>query len=73
MSKQIEFFESDNIRDLVKDVNKFLQSRRGYNILNIKFNQTYMPKDDGWMRPIWYGVMIVYNDETVYETEEESE
>jgi hypothetical protein len=57
----VQFFDDDNISDLQNMVNGFLKSKTIINVIDIKYNQNYMPPDDGWHNPIWYSAMVIYS------------
>ncbi len=57
----VQFFEDGKMSDLQEQVNRFLKSKALINVIDIKYNQNYMPPDDGWITPIWYSAMVIYS------------
>lgn len=55
----VQFFENDNISNLQKNVNKFLNELRGFEeVIDVKYNH-YFDQD---MDSVWYTAMVIYRN-----------
>ena len=67
MSKKVQFFEEEYIKDLERVTNRFLNNKRSNEIIDIQYS-TYFDHGDNMMKG-WYSVMIVYDEESFIEPE----